>query len=152
MHLTQAVTLAPQFSDNAAAIARSNVLIQGMKAPCIVDGVILEAAVECPKGFLLFVTDDVPFEETLNIHLLDAKGQLLDTARLGAAYTTGNFIDLALGEGHTLSFSFFGEKTWTVELLPQPGFRLPYLSEPAGVHRPLSFSRYFVVKGYPKPS
>ena len=54
-------------------------------------------------------------------------------------------------EPDTLRFRFIGDTDWSVQVLPEPGFRVPLLSEPTGVSRPLGFSRHFVVRGQPQP-
>lgn len=114
-------------------------------------GAMLEAAAQWKSFTLLFTTDDTPFEEFLHIHLLDAQLQLLDSATVGGIYSTGSFSLLQSAEPDTLRFRFIGDTDWSVQVLPEPGFRVPLLSEPTGVSRPLGFSRHFIVRGQPQP-
>lgn len=130
----------------------SEILIDGRPTGCVVSGAILEAAVEAGDFRLLFMTDDLPYEDALSIHLVDTRWHLLDSALLGAAYSTGSFKGLQLAPPHKVRFRFIGDTDWTVEILPQPGYRLPYLGEPTGVSRKFGFSRHFVVRGRPKPA
>lgn len=116
-----------------------------------VPGAVLEAASQWQSFTLLFTTDDTPFEELLHIHLLDAQLNLLDSATVGVMYSTGSFSLLESAEPDTLRFRFIGDTDWSVQVLPEPGFRVPLLSEPTGVSRPLGFSRHFVVRGQPQP-
>lgn len=116
-----------------------------------VPGAVLEAAAQWQSFTLLFTTDDVPFEELLHIHLLDAQLNLLDSATVGGMYSTGSFSLLESAEPDTLRFRFIGDTDWSVQVLPEPGFRVPLLSDPTGVSRPLGFSRHFVVRGQPQP-
>ena len=76
---------------------------------------------------------------------------LLDSATLGGIYSTGSFSLLASTEPDTLRFRFIGDTDWSVQVLPEAGFRVPLWSEPAGVSRPLGFSRHFIVRGQPQP-
>lgn len=119
----------------------------GQKVP----GAVLEAAVQWQSFTLLFTTDDIPFEEHLHIHLLDAQLQLLDSATVGGMYSTGSFSLLESADPDTLRFRFIGDTDWSVQVLPESGFRVPLLSEPTGVSRPLGFSRHFIVRGQPQP-
>lgn len=116
-----------------------------------VEGAVLESAARWRSFYLLFTTDDTPFEELLHIHLLDAELRLLDSATLGGIYSTGAFSLLESADPDTLRFRFIGDTDWSVQVLAEPGFRAPLLSEPAGVSRPWGFSRHFIVRGQPQP-
>ncbi|MDR7035621.1 hypothetical protein J2X36_000356 [Methylobacterium sp. BE186] len=120
-----------------------------------VEGLVLEAvamldAQDPIPGYLFFLTDDVPFEDALSITLTDPALRILDTARLGGAYATGAWRDPAIDGPGRLSFRFIDEKRWRLRVLPRPGPRLPFLSEPRGVHRPLGLTRHFVLAAGPE--
>jgi hypothetical protein len=117
-----------------------------------VQGAVLEAAVRCDAWLLLFLSDDVPYEESLSIHLLDARGAPLDSARLGGAYSTGVFSALRLEPPDAVRFRFIGETDWRVQLLAQPQWRVPFVADAPGVHRSVGVSRHFVVHGNPQPA
>ena len=53
---------------------RSEVVIESRPTGSIISGCVLEAAVHCAAGWLLFVTSNTPDEEILTIHLLDRDG------------------------------------------------------------------------------
>lgn len=116
-----------------------------------VAGVILEAAVKWQNYYLVFTTDDIPFEETLRISLFNEHLHLLDSAYLFWIYSTGMFSNLELHEPNIVSFHFFGDTTWSVELLPHSQLRIPFFSEPRGVFRRFNFHRHFVIHGNPVP-
>lgn len=139
------VTLKP--GDNARK-PRSIISIAGKSTP--VDGALLEAVVQLDAssgipGYVLFLTDDVPYEDALSISLTDADLTILDSARLSGIYTTGTFADLVLHPPSRLTFRFFDECVWSLNLLKKPSMRLPFASDPAGVHRALGFQRRFIV-------
>ncbi|MDP3228626.1 MAG: hypothetical protein Q8N13_11705 [Acidovorax sp.] len=127
------------------------IVVSGQATGQQVPGAVLEAAAQWQSFTLLFTTDDVPYEEFLHIHLLDAQLNLLDSATVGGMYSTGSFSLLESTEPDTLRFRFIGDTDWSVQVLPAPGFRVPLLSEPAGVSRPLGFSRHFIVRCNPLP-
>jgi hypothetical protein len=132
-------------------IPTSEVLVNGTSTDKLISGAVLEAAVQWENCYLLFMTDDVPFEEMLSIHLLDDQLNILDSALIGSPYSSGSFSSLELSEPNTVRFHFIGDTTWSLELLSRPGFRVPFISEPPGVKRPLGFSRHFIVRGNPRP-
>ena len=87
----------------------------------------------------------------LSIHLLDGRLDLLDSATLGAPYSTGSFSDLDIEASSTVRFRFIGDTTWSVEVLPHPVFRLPFVPDAPGVRRRAGFARHFIVRGNPQP-
>jgi len=125
--------------------------VKGRPVPQPVPGAVLEAAFECDGRTLLFLTDDVPHEDALQVHLLDERQQLLDSATLSSMYSTGSFALIGMEPPRSVRFRFFGGTEWVVELLDEPAVRLPLISEPRGVHRRLGFTRHFKVHGQPQP-
>ncbi|WP_157659223.1 hypothetical protein [Thauera butanivorans] len=115
-----------------------------------IEGCVLEAALECDAGYLLFLTDDIPHEDSLNIHLVSFSGTLEDSARIGGMYSTGRFEKLQVQQPDKISFRFMGDTIWTLQVLQKPAFRIPFLSEPAGVHRPPGSKRRFLITGSPR--
>ena len=126
---------------------RSRLLRHGADTGTVVPGTVLEAQIALDRGWLLFTTHDIPFEEGLDITLLDAACTVIDGAALFAAYATGTFRNLVLAAADTVVFDFFGPRSWRVRLLGKPQFRLPvpWLVEPPGVHRKFGFTRHFAV-------
>ncbi len=129
---------------------RSELMFEGQATGKWVGGAVLEAAHAWHSHWLLFMTDDLPFEDMLSIHLLDGQFALLDTATLGAAYSTGSFSALPGSAPDELRFRFIGDTDWTVQLLPHPVWRVPFFGEPRGVSRPPGLKRHFLIKGQPQ--
>lgn len=130
------------------SLAESEVLIDGEKSGSVITGAVFEAAVEWRGHRILFVTDNIPFEDYLRIYLLDEQGRIVDSAALGAMYATGAFSGLELRPPNVLRFDFIGDITWTIELLDTARFCFPFTA-PRGVSRPLSFFRHFNIEGHP---
>ena len=129
----------------------SDIWLHGSPTGKRVPGAVLEAAVELDRHYMLFMTDDVPFEETLGIFLLDDRLNVVDSARLGGLYSTGSFSALELCEPNTVRFRFIGDTTWSVRVLSRPELRVPVLPDAPGVIRPFGFYRHFIVSGRPQP-
>jgi hypothetical protein len=139
----------PQPADQ---LPRSELILYGETTGKIVEGAVLEAAI-CWRGhFLIFLTDDIINEDTLRIYLLDPKLDMVDAARLGGMYSTGAFSALQLVEPNLIRFEFFGDTTWTLELLEDQSFSVPMVSDPKGVTRPFRLSHRFKLHGDPIPS
>lgn len=133
------------------AQARSEVLIDGNSTGIIIPGKVLEAAIKVDAHrYLLFVTDDVIFEEMLTILLLDLSQGVVEKLTIGGAYTSGRFEDLKVSP-HSASFSFIGDTTWTVKVSALPTLKLPF-SDPRGVSRPAGLRNYINISANPAPA
>lgn len=139
-------------TDDAEAIPQSELLVNGAPTRRVLSGVVLEAAIACAGRYLLLLTSDTPYEEMLDIHLLDAGLRPLDYARLGALYSTGHFCDLRLLEPNRISFQFIGEYLWEIEILPQAVFNIPYVMDPTGIARGWRFRKYLKISATPLAS
>lgn len=136
----------PQHADTAP---RAELLRDGRPTGCTVPGAVLEFAVDIGGRHLLFLTDDVPYEELLSIVLLDAGFQLQDSASIGRAYHSGLFAHPRLVEPARVEFEFMGRGSWAVDVLAAPRLRLPFVPDAAGVHRPFGLHRHFIVSFKP---
>jgi len=143
------ISIAPPSSE--IKIPSCELIIQGKPTGYRIDGCILEAALQCDTGYLVFLTEDCPFEESLDIHLVDFSGDLKDSVRIGGMYTTGTFGNLQVQQPNKVTFEFIGKTahkkgtTWVVELLPSPSWRLPIFSDTLGAQRPFGFKRHFLL-------
>jgi hypothetical protein len=118
----------------------------------IVSGAVFEVALRWGEYLLLFLTDDVPFEDGLNIHLLDKNLKVVDSAHMAFMYSTGIFSDLDLTQSDSVSFCFFGGMVWTLKLFSKKKFAFPIISDPLSVSRPFKFSRMFQIDRRNLPS
>jgi hypothetical protein len=125
------------------------VMLNGAPTGTVLEGAILEAALKWHAYTLLFLTDDIPFEDALRIYLLDEKFNVMDSAQIMWIYATGIFSDLDLSEPDAVSFRFFADLDWTLTLLPEPAFALPVISDPWAVSRPFKFHRRFRISNQP---
>lgn len=150
MKATSDVTLSIISEAEPFSHARSTVLIEGKNTGIAVSGKILEAAIKIAEyRYLLFLTDDVIFEESLMITLLDSTAGILESVELGVQYVTGSFKDLQI-EQESANFRFIGDIVWTVKVLKSSSFRLPF-SDPTGVSRRLGLSKYIDISATPCP-
>ena len=126
---------------------RSRLLRHGEDTGAVVPGVVLEAQIGRDDGWLLFTTHDIPFEEGLDITLLDRHFKIVDSAALYWPYATGDFKNLVLASGDKVAFDFFGDHRWTVTLFEKARLRLPlpWIVEPRGVRRKFGFTRHFAI-------
>ena len=152
LRFVQDLSLRPTAEGGPEEVPTSEILVMGQRTGRTVRGVVLECAVAWNGSYLLFTTDNVPFEEALTIHLLDSEFREIDSAWIGAMYGTGTFGGARLVGSSEVDFEFLGEgTTWTVEILDQPAWRIPFWREAPFVWRPFGFSRCFKVRCDPKP-
>lgn len=145
------IVIRPATAAGGDDVACSEVRVGIRVAPQSVAGVVLEAALSCDGRILLFLSDDIPHEDSLRIHWLDEELKLLDSASLGWMYSTGTFRLLQLVQPRSVRFRFFGATDWTVTVFDSAALRVPFLSEPRGVHRRFGFTRHFRIDGDPQP-
>ncbi|BBA35638.1 uncharacterized protein sS8_3701 [Methylocaldum marinum] len=130
---------------------KSQVLVNGEAVDSFIDGATFEACIQYEEFYLVFTTNDCPYEESLNISLLDKQYHVLDHAVLVWPYSTGKFRLLDIVQPNLVTFEFFGETTWKVELYPHKRLITPFFSEPRGVWRKFKLRHYFKVGGKPIP-
>lgn len=130
---------------------QSEITVAGVPTGKVIAGAILRAALRWGEFVLIFLTDDVPFEDTLRMYLLDQDLAVVDSARMGAMYSTGIFSALDLTEPDTVRFQFFDGVLWTLTLLSEEEFAIPIISEPTSVSRPFKFFRRIRLAGKPLP-
>ncbi|MCU5774902.1 hypothetical protein N5923_20870 [Erwiniaceae bacterium BAC15a-03b] len=151
MVLSDAISLSVVSEAEAFSQTQCDVLINGNNTGIKVSGQVLEAAISVSEGrYLLFLTDDVIYEESLNITLIDAKLGHLESLDLGGQYATGTFEQLHIKQT-SVNFRFIGDTTWTVEILTLPALRLPF-TDPRGVTRPLRLKKYINISANPAPA
>jgi hypothetical protein len=138
------LTIRPAADRDAAP--QAEVVIDGRATGLVVPGRDLEAALEIDGRWLIFLTDGVPMEELLSIHLVSADGRLLDTASIGQMYSPGIFADLALEPPRAVRFRFLGDVQWRVDVDTEPRLAWPLRAEAPAVKRPFGFQRWFRVK------
>ena len=116
MRAIDGFVLEPGSAGNARARHRSRPL------EAEVPGTVLEAQLELDddRGFLLLLTDDRPYEETLYVVLLDRPGVVLETLRVEEPYTPGVLQGVEIAAPAVLRFRFFAGRVHELEIHPRP--------------------------------
>ena len=127
----------------------SEVLVAGRGTGCRLKGAVLEGAIQWGDQYLLFLTDDVPFEELLRVVLVDQAFREVESLRIGGPYTTGHFSSLALEPPDAVRFRFIGDTAWRVTIARVARPHVPLVSDPPGVRRSLRLKTRLVVSGDP---
>jgi hypothetical protein len=149
MRIADQIALNPISEATDASSPVSELVVGGVPTGKRISGATLEGAVEWDSFYLLFLTDDIPHEEMLRVILLSAELEVVDEALIGGPYSTGSFSSLELSGTNAVRFRFIGGAPWSVHLLSRRALRLPFISEPRGVHRAFGFTRQFIVRGTP---
>ncbi len=102
------------------------------------------------KRLLLFLTDDMPFEEMLNIALIDLDDGVKEILTLGGAYLTGSFTDLHIASNAlslALSVRQHGGLKSSVTFV-----KVPFTGDPRGVSRSVAVKHYIKITANPPPA
>jgi len=142
---TDAITIDNKIPQAGTASPSCELIINGKKTGRRLHGYCLESAIICDDGYLVFLSHGCPFEETLSIYFVDLLGDKQDSAHIGGMYTTGTFRNIKIRQPNQMQFDFFAESTLTIKILPSSEFRMPFFSEPLGIHRSFGFRRRFVI-------
>lgn len=125
--------------------AQSKVEIAGIATNIIVPGLVLEAAVEIDACHsLLFLTDDIIFEEWLTMVLIDINHGVKEIVCIGQAWASGHFEKLSVKE-EEITFRFLGEAEWRVKISLTARLRFPFFADPPAVHRAPGWKKYLTV-------
>ncbi|ALB64730.1 hypothetical protein AFK62_08095 [Cronobacter condimenti 1330] len=148
MQQVNSVSLIKVQQETDLSQARSEVIFNGKMTGIVIPGHVLEAAVQVNKErYVLFLTDDVIFEESLTLALIDLDEGIKEIVRVGNDYSTGTFEMLSVtAEG--ITFRFMGDFRWTVTVSDVPRLRLPFVSDPKGVKRGAVFKRYLALSAH----
>lgn len=99
-------------------------------------GALIEAQYQVDEQrYLLFVTDDVPYEETLRLYLINRDAEILDSLEFGGYLANGALEDLHIVDKQTIEFSFIHLKRCRLTVKDESGWEKPLALTP-GVRRP----------------
>lgn len=105
------------------------VLLKQNKTNIFVRGKVMEEAVYITEDrYLIFTTDEVIFEECLNIYLIEIGRGVLDKLWIGQPYNTDSFSGVNIIDHQTLSFSFLYLRDWKLSVYPKARLRLSITS------------------------
>lgn len=130
---------------------KSEVMSYGQPTGTVVNGAVLEVAIRWNDFVLAFVTENITNQEAMHIYLFDAGFQVIDSAWIGSIFASGVFSLVDVCPPSTVRFHFLGDMDWTLNLLSENTFALPYVSDPCGVSRPFGFHRRFKIHNKHKP-
>ncbi|GAA3928927.1 hypothetical protein [Litoribacillus peritrichatus] len=94
-------------------------------------------------GYLLFLTDNVPYEETLRIYLVTEEAKVIDELEFGGNMVTGTLDIIDLNGKDTIVFSFIHEANCRLQVLSTPKWSKPLVFTP-GVRRNGSLRKHYL--------
>lgn len=100
---------------------KTRLFCEGLPTGTEVEGYVIEAQYRCAHGHLLITSFDCPFEESNSFTLLDARFQVLATARLLVPY--GSFLLHAHWplDDHTLQLHYEMRRFYRLRIRPPGG-------------------------------
>ncbi|PCM44932.1 hypothetical protein [Marinobacter sp. ANT_B65] len=107
-------------------------------------GALIEAQYQVDDDrYLLFITDDVPYEETLRIYLIAGNAEVLDSLEFGGYLANGTLEGLNVVGEQSIEFSFIHEKRCRLTVKSDSGWKKPLTFTP-GVSRPGGLKKRFL--------
>lgn len=106
--------------------ANSEILLARKPTGISVPGAVIETALRSEDYYLLVLSNDITFEDSLFITLLNRDLKRLDKATIEATETADSFSDLKLKEPNIVQFNFMG--VWHIEILDKPVYQLPFFN------------------------
>ena len=135
------------FTIKKLSSAGSELIYEQKKCACSISGVSLDKQFKLDNNyFLIFTTDDSPYEETLYITLLDDQFQFLDCVDLGMAYQPGILEKVEVTSNYSLEFEFYTDITHRINIDPvgtRFNFTKPLLD--VSYHWPVFRKRYIKI-------
>lgn len=102
------------------------IYIRGERTGIIVPAQTLETAILLNDGrYLLLMTDDIPYDEALEILLIKIDYGIQERITLSTSYGSGTFRRMKLCETH-VEFCYFSDEIWRMEISKSRFFRLPF--------------------------
>lgn len=118
--------LTHEIDDSGFNNSESEVYIRGERTGIIVPAQTLEAAILLNDGrYLLFMTDNIPYDEALEVFLIKIGDGIQEQVTLSTSYGTGTFRGMKLHETY-VEFCYFSDETWRVEVSESRFLRLPF--------------------------
>jgi len=113
-----------------------------------VPGNILEVLLQLENDtYLLFLTDDSPYEECLYVLLLDHQYRILDRVDLYQEYICGIFSDLRVLGTYELSFTFLENQKFHLKIEIPPKFKLQRFFDLDPIHYPNQSQKTYITIG-----
>lgn len=120
---------------DSAATPLSQLMISGEDVGQPIEGACLEQQYFMPDlGYLLFLTDNVPYEETLRIYLVDKIYTVIDGLEFGGNMVTGELDNISIKNSNMIEFSFIHNARCRLQINDTPKWCKPLLFTP-GVRR-----------------
>lgn len=111
-------------------------------------GALIEAQYQVDEQrHLLFVTDDVPYEATLRLYLINRDAEILDSLEFGGYLATGALEDLHIVDKQTIEFSFIHLKRCRLTVKDESGWEKPLALTP-GVRRPGGIRKRYLMLNF----
>ena len=106
------------------------------------EGISLDAQYRCEDKYLLFVSHNSPFADTLHIYLLNKTFSKIDEWAISAVNESEWYLlrNLEVTDKNQLRFSFFGDDSWVLTVLDKPQMTLPKLLPFSTYWKPLRFA------------
>lgn len=122
--------------------AHSKLLFEEKLTRLELEGVSLDAQYQYQDKYLLFLTHDSPFADTLHIYLISESYEKIDEWAISCLRESEWFMlrNLKITKDNQIRFSFYGDDSWLLTVLEKPQLTLPKLPLFSMSWKPLRFA------------
>lgn len=140
------LSLIQEIDDYSRFGSKAELCIHGKNTGITIPAYYLETAILLDDGrYLLFVTEDVPYEESLELLLIDIKQDIQEHVTIAIPYGSGTLREMRLYANH-VEFSYFSDEIWRVEVSSSRFFRFPFQDGFLVTRHPFRFSYFIHIK------
>jgi hypothetical protein len=136
-------TLQPLLAENDESDAtHSKLLFESKLTDLELEGISLDAQYQYESKYLLFVSHNSPFADTLHIYLLNESFIKIDEWAISALSESEWYMlrNLKITDNNQIQFSFFGDDSWILTVLKEPQMTFPKLALLSSYWKPLRFA------------
>lgn len=123
-------------------VTHSRLLFGNKLTDLELEGISLDAQYQYENKYLLFVSHNSPFADTLHIYLLDESFSKVDEWAISSLSESEWYMlrNLEVTDENKLQFSFFGDDSWVLTVLEKPQMTFPRLALLSSYWKPLRFA------------
>nr|EFZ6295736.1 hypothetical protein [Shigella boydii] len=140
------LSLIQKMDDNGRFRSKSKLCIYDKDTGIIISAYYLETAILLDDGrYLLFVTEDVHYDEYLELLLININHGIQEKITIALPYGSGTLREMRSYENY-IEFSYFSDEVWRVEVSLSRFFRPPFQNGFLVTRHPFRFSYFIHIK------
>jgi hypothetical protein len=128
--------------DDESEATHSKLSFENKLTDLELEGISLDAQYQYESKYLLFISHNSPFADTLHIYLLNESFTKIDEWAISSLSESEWYMlrNMEITKTNQIQFSFFGDDSWLLTVLKEPQMTFPKLSLFSSYWKPLKFA------------